>query len=112
VLIVHGLIHLLGVPLLWRLGQPGQLRYADAHPAPGSAGGLAVGSLWLVAGALFIAAAVLLVASRPAWRPVCVIAVLVSAPVLAMSASVAAAGLVIDAAVVVAVITSLRGKAR
>ena len=108
--IVHGLIHLIGVALLWRLGQPGQLRYADAHPAPGSAAGLAAGSLWLVAGALFITAAMLLVTRRPAWRPVCVIAVLVSAPVLAMSASVAAAGLAIDAAVVVAVITSLRRK--
>ena len=46
VITVHGLVHLMGVSLLWKLGEPGQLRYADAVPAPGTvaaelAGGLA-----------------------------------------------------------------------
>ena len=44
-----GLVHLLGVALLWKLGQPGQLRYADAVPAPGQAvAGLVVDGLALV----------------------------------------------------------------
>jgi hypothetical protein len=33
VIAAHGLVHLMGVSLLWKLGEPGQLRYADAVPA-------------------------------------------------------------------------------
>jgi hypothetical protein len=30
VIAAHGLVHLMDVALLWKLGRPGQLRYADA----------------------------------------------------------------------------------
>ena len=62
VMAAHGLVHLMGVSLLWQLGEPGQLRYADAVPAPGSAAAYVAGGLWLVAAVLFVAAAV-----RLAW---------------------------------------------
>jgi hypothetical protein len=63
VMAAHGLIHLMGVALLWQLGEPGQLRYADAVPASGSAAGYLAGGLWLAAAVLFVAAAALLVAA-------------------------------------------------
>ena len=59
---VHGLLHLMGVALLWKPGQPGQLRYAGAVPAPGSPGEYLVGGPWLVVALLFVAAASLLAA--------------------------------------------------
>jgi hypothetical protein len=68
VITAHGLIHLMGVALLWKLGQPGGLRYAPAVPAPGSTAGYVVGGLWLAAAVLFVTAAVLLAAGRAAWR--------------------------------------------
>lgn len=37
VIAAHGLIHLMGMALLWKLGEPGGLRYADAMLVPGSA---------------------------------------------------------------------------
>ena len=37
VIAAHGLIHLMGVALLWKVGEPGGLRYADAVPATGGA---------------------------------------------------------------------------
>jgi hypothetical protein len=53
----------MGVSLLWQLGEPGQLRYADAVPEAGSAAAYAVGGLWLLAAVLFMAAGVLLAAA-------------------------------------------------
>jgi hypothetical protein len=93
---VHGLLHLMGVALLWKLGQPGQLRYADAVPAPGSAGGYLVGGLWLVAALLFVAAAILLAAGRGAWRVAALAGVAVSASVIGLAPAAAAGGLVVD----------------
>lgn len=104
VLAGHGLIHLMGVALLWKLGQPGGLRFADMSPIPGSAAGLAVGAVWLSAAALFVWAAWLLVARRPRWRTAALAAVVVSVPVLGPSASMAAAGLVLDAVILLFVI--------
>ncbi|MGY1821151.1 hypothetical protein [Geodermatophilus sp. SYSU D00079] len=103
VLAGHGLIHLLGVALLWRWGQPGELRYDDVSPAPGPLPGMIVGGLWLAATLLFLLTAVLLVGGSPAWRPVGLLAALVSIAVLLPSASIALAGLVVDAAVLIAV---------
>jgi hypothetical protein len=60
VIAAHGLVHLMGVSLLWKLGEPGQLRYADAVPVPGTVAGYLAGGLWLVAAVLFVTAAVLL----------------------------------------------------
>jgi hypothetical protein len=112
VIAAHGLVHLMGVALLWKLGEPGGLRYADAVPAPGTAAAEVVGGLWLVAAVLFVAAAVLLVAGRPAWRVVALAAVVVSAPVIGLAPGQAVIGLVADGLVLVLVTVSwLRGRA-
>ena len=109
---MHGLIHLMGVALLWKLGGVGQLRYADAVPAPDTVVGYVVGGPWLVAAALFVAAAVLLVAGRAAWRITAVAGVVVSVPVIGLMPGQAVAGLVIDGLVLVLVAVSwLRARA-
>jgi hypothetical protein len=107
VLAIHGLVHLMGAALLWHWAQPGELRYDDVRPEAGSALGVVVGTLWLVALVLFLATAALLAAGRPAWRPVGLLAALLSAAVLLPSASLAWAGLAVDAAVVVAVVLAV-----
>ena len=103
---VHGLVHLMGVALLWKLGQPGQLRYADAVPAPGSAGAYLVGGLWLAAAVLFVTAAVLLVTGHAAWRVTALAGVVISAPVIGLAPGQAVAGLVVDGLVLVLVAVS------
>jgi uncharacterized integral membrane protein len=108
VLAGHGVVHLLGVPLQWRLGEPGALRYADAYPEPGTAAGFVAGAGWLAAGLLFLVVAGLVARRDPCWRIVALAAVVISVPVLVLNASTAAAGLVIDVAVVVALILTGR----
>ena len=103
VLAGHGLIHLLGVALLWRWGQPGELRYDDVSPAAGLLPGMIVGGFWLAATLLFLLTAVLVLARRTAWRPVGLLAALMSIAVLLPSASIALVGLLVDAAVLLAV---------
>ena len=112
VIAVHGLIHLMGVELLCKLGQPGGLRYADAVPTPGSAAGYEVGGLWLLAAVLFVAAAVLLVAGRAAWRMTALAGVVVSVPVIGLMPGQAVRGPVIDGLVLAVVAVSwLRARA-
>ena len=103
VIAAHGLIHLMGVALLRKPGEVGQLRYADAAPAPATAAGYVAGALWLVAAVLFVAAAVLLAAGRAAWRITAVAGVVVSVPVIGLMPGQAMAGPVIDGLVLVAV---------
>ncbi|MGY1837637.1 hypothetical protein ACI79P_21380 [Blastococcus sp. SYSU DS0510] len=102
-LAVHGLVHLLGAALLWRWGQPGELRYDDVSPAAGSPPGMIVGGVWLAATLLFLLTAVLLLRGRSAWRPIGLLAALISVAVLLPSASIALAGLLVDAAVLIGV---------
>ena len=106
VIAAHGLVHLMGVALLWKLGEPGQLRYADADPAPGSAAGYLMGGLWLAAAVLFVIAAVLLAAKQASWRIVALVATAVSAPVIGLASGQAIAGLVIDGVVLIGVAAS------
>ena len=106
VIAVHGLIHLMGVALLWKMGEPGGLRYADAVPASGSAAGYLAGGLWLLATVLFVAAAVLLAAGRPTWRLTALAGVAVSVPVIGLMPGQAVAGLVIDGLILVLVAAS------
>ena len=100
VIAIHGLVHLMGVALLWRWGQPGELRYDDVRPDAGSTAATIVGAAWGVAMLLFLMTAALLAAGRPAWRPIGILAALVSIAVLLPSAGVAWAGLVVDGAVI------------
>jgi hypothetical protein len=102
----HGLVHLMGVSLLWKLGEPGQLRYADAVPEPGTAAAYLVGGLWLAAAVLFVAAAVLLAAGRAAWRMTALAGVVVSVPVIGLAPGQAVAGLAVDGLVLVLVAAS------
>ncbi len=106
ILAVHGLIHLMGVALLWELGQPGELRYAEMSPVPGSVVGLAAGAVWLTSAALFVWAAGLLITHRSRWRTVALVALIVSVPVLGAATSMAAAGLAVDAVILLVVITA------
>jgi hypothetical protein len=106
VIAAHGLVHLMGVALLWKLGEPGQLHYADAEPAPGSTAGYLVGSLWLAAALLFVIAAVLLAARRASWRIVALAAAAVSVPVIGVASGQAIAGLVVDGVVLIGVAAS------
>ena len=102
----HGLIHLMGVALLWKLGQVGQLRYAIAVPAPGSTAAYLAGGMWLVAAVLFVTAAVLLAAGRAAWRLTALAGVVVSAAVIGLMPGQAVAGLVIDGLILALVAVS------
>ena len=108
VLAGHGLIHLIGVALLWRLGETAELSYADARPAPGSDWALAVGGVWLLATALFLTAAVLLLGHSARWRGFAGVAVLASIPVLLPMAAATGAGLVVDLAVATALLLTWR----
>jgi hypothetical protein len=111
VIAAHGLVHLMGVSLLWKLGEPGQLRYADAVPAPGTVAGELAGGLWLVAAVLFVMAAVLLATGRP-WRLAALAGVAVSVPVIGLAPGQAAAGLAVDGLILVLVVVSwLRARA-
>jgi hypothetical protein len=112
VLAGHGLIHLMGVALLWRWGEPGDLRYGDVSPAAGSVAGKLVGGLWLAATLLFLLTAVLVLTRRRAWRAAALLAAVVSIAVLLPSASIAPAGLIIDAAVLIAVAAAIAADAR
>ena len=103
ILALHGLVHLMGVALLWRWGQPGELRYGDVRPEAGSTAAMVVGGAWLIALLLFLVTAGSLAAGRTAWRPIGLLAALISIAVLIPSASIAWAGLVVDAAVLVGV---------
>jgi hypothetical protein len=106
VIAAHGLIHLMGVALLWKLGEAGGLRYPDAVPAPGSTAAYLVGGLWLVAAVLFVTAAALLAAGRAAWSLTALAAVVVSAAVIGLAPGQAIAGLVVDGLILVLVAVS------
>jgi hypothetical protein len=103
VLAGHGALHLMGVALLWRLAEPGALRYADVLPTAGPGLRAVAGAAWLSAAVLLAAAAALLLARRPAWRPTAGVGAAVSAAVLLPAAAVAPVGLAVDAAVLLAV---------
>jgi hypothetical protein len=105
VIAAHGLVHLMGVSLLWQLGEPGQLRYADAVPAPGTVAAEVVGGLWLLAAVLFVMAAILLATGRP-WRLAALAGVMVSVPVIGLAPGQAVAGLVVDGLILALVTVS------
>jgi hypothetical protein len=98
-LVGHGLVHALGVLLLWGLGEPGDLTVADAVPAAESAGGVVAGALWGVAGLAFVLAGILLAMGRAGWLRLAVGGAVVSLPVVALMAAAAPVGLAVDLAV-------------
>lgn len=102
-LALHGLVHLMGVALLWKLAEPGDLTYADAVPTPGSVAGYVVGGLWLFAGGLLVAAAWLYIGRNTHWRMLAVCGALLSSVVIALNPTQAAAGLVANLLVLILV---------
>lgn len=92
----HGVVHLIGVTLLWKLGEPGNFRYEDMIPTPGTAAAYVAGVLWLVAAIAFTASGVSIAMKRQAWIASAVIALLFSVPALALNPSRNVAGLVVD----------------
>ncbi|MEC3982687.1 hypothetical protein [Amycolatopsis sp. H20-H5] len=107
-LTAHGVVHLLGVPLQWKLAELGDLRYADAYPAPGTPAGIVAGALWLLAGVLFFAGAALVVRGDGRWRTVVLLAAAVLSPLVIANASTAMGGVVVDAALVIACLVTRR----
>lgn len=95
----HGLVHLMGVLLLWKLAEPGTLRYADTAPTPGTATGYLVGFGWLLAGFTLVLAAWALVMRKPAWPGVAVAGALGSSAVILITPGLAYAGLIANAVV-------------
>ena len=106
-MITHGLVHALGITLLWRWGDGNDLRYADNHLAPGSTSGIIAGWAWLLAGALFVVAGVLVLLGRRQWRAIAVAGIAISVPVLIPFPDAALAGLFVDIAILLAVILTL-----
>lgn len=99
VLVLHGLIHIVGFLLLWRIAELGDFTYDMATPEAGTWPGRVVGVAWLVAAALFVVAGLLLVAGRATWRAPALAGVIVSTPALLVDAGDAPAGLVVNAVV-------------
>lgn len=97
-LVAHGAVHTIGLALLWKLGEPGQLTYADGVPEPGTTAGYLVGAVWAIAGVLFVVAGVRLALGRP-WAPLAVAAALVSLPPVALMVSNGPTGVAIDVVV-------------
>lgn len=93
---LHGLVHLMGMQLLWKMGEPAQFTYADAVPSAGTTAGYAVGALWALACALFLVAALLGVTRRPAWKWFGIPAALISGGVVGLNVSMARIAMAID----------------
>lgn len=106
VIAAHGLVHVMGVALLWRLAEFRNLHYSDAVPGAGTIPGYLVGCLWLLATIMFVTAAILLALGKRAWRTAALAAVVISVPVVSLSYGQAWMGLVVDAIVLTLVLAT------
>lgn len=104
---LHGLVHLMGMQLLWKMGEPAQLTYADAVPTAGTTAAYAVGALWALAALLFIVAAGLAVLRRSAWRWFAIPAALISGAVVGLNVSMARIAMAIDVIVLLVAVWSI-----
>ena len=98
---LHGAVHGMGLVLLWRLAEPGTLRYTDAAPDPGTAAGYLAGAGWLTAGVAFVVGAFLLVRRDHRWLPVTTAAAIVSLLLISLMAAQAPVGVAVDAVTLV-----------
>ncbi|MBW4033049.1 MAG: hypothetical protein HIU88_10335 [Acidobacteria bacterium] len=96
VIVGHGLLHLIGTSLLWRLGQVGDLHYGDMLPSAPPWVTVAAGTQWLAAAAVFTAAGIALIIGRGIWWWLTLGGVILSLPAVIMNAQFAAAGIVLD----------------
>jgi hypothetical protein len=97
ILTAHGLLHLIAVPLAWRLGEPGTLRYADFWPTPGTVAAYVTGSMWLAAAIGFWVGAWMLIRERRRSWVAVLVAVALSMSLMAMNPDRLTAGLAVDA---------------
>jgi len=93
---LHGVVHLMGMQLLWKMGEPAQLTYADAVPTAGTTAGYAVGALWALSCALFLVASALALTHRSAWKWFAIPAALISGGVIGLNVSMARIAMAID----------------
>lgn len=107
IMAAHGLLHGIGVVLLWHLLEPGTLRYSDAHPTPGTPLADVFGVMWLLAALTFLLAATLLAVGRTSWRGFALAAAVLSIVAATPSASIAIVGIAIDIAVIVVVVIAM-----
>jgi len=105
-LAAHGISHVVGIELLWKLDQPGLLRYEATVPAAGTFAGYAAGSLWLIAMALFLVSAWAVLRSRR-WWITATFAVAVSLPNLLLNPQVGWVGVIFDGLVLGAVLLTV-----
>jgi hypothetical protein len=102
-MVAHGLIHLMGTAVLWRLAEVGDLHFGDV--VPGAPAWIATlgGAEWLAAAAVFVAGGVALVMGRDVWRWLTLGGVILSLPAVIMNAQFAAAGIVLDVLLLVTI---------
>lgn len=96
VIIGHGLLHLIGTSLLWRLGELGDLRFGDMLPSTPPWIGMFAGAEWLAAAAVFVVAGIALIIGSEIWWWLTLGGVTLSLPAVIMNAQFAAAGIVLD----------------
>lgn len=103
---LHGLIHLIGFVAYWPLARIPDLPYKtallDGRLEIGAAGMRAYSLLWLLAGLLFVAGAVMLALDRPVWAPLLLAAALLSLAVGALDWGAAWRSVLIDVALLLA----------
>lgn len=95
-IIGHGLIHLIGTTLLWRLGEVGDFRYGDVEPSTPQWIAYFAGAEWLAAALVFIAAGIAVIAHRKIWTWVTLGGIILSLPAVIGNAQFAAAGIVLN----------------
>lgn len=98
--VVHGLIHLMGVVLLLELGEPGDLTYAAARPEPGTALGIGFAALWALATVLFVWAGFQLIRGGR-WSALIVVASVISLFAIGAMVTAAPIGAVISGSTLV-----------
>jgi hypothetical protein len=105
---VHGVIHLLGFQAALGIASREEFSAVPAFPSV-AAGSVAVhllGSLWLLAAALFLVTATLLLHGSPGWRPAAAAASVVSLGVCILWWHDAPVGAAVDLAILAGLATS------
>lgn len=96
ILVIHGLVHIMGVVLLLELAEPGDLTYAVARPEPGTALGVGFAILWGLAAVLFVISGYQMIRGDH-WSALVVVASLISLVAVGAMVTAAPIGAVISA---------------
>lgn len=111
-LALHGLVHTVGFLAAWQLRAIAGVTATPSFPTldAGATPVLALGSLWLVAGAGFIVGGTGLATQTPWWIPVTAFAALLSLVLATMWWQSAPIGIAIDVAVLGFLLIATRGR--